>query len=271
MVLTEELSLTEDTLHYFRSIAVEECPAAMHQQFEMLYVRHGRLHGSIDGMDTVLSPGDLALMAPFVRHQWDVSRNATVDILVFSPQLCPEAARIFATKRPKRPILYRNEIPTLALHLMRAIAELLPAGQKDSMVSLPRPHPAELYLSVLVLELVKATGLEDTPGASLSATQRILNFCANSFTQDISRETVAAACEVSPSTVSQTFARLGTTFREYINDLRITRAHHLLHTTERPITEIIYECGYSNQGTFNRNFAAKYGHPPRELRSLKKK
>jgi len=80
---------------------------------------------------------------------------------------------------------------------------------------------------------------------------------------------VAKACKVSPGFISQSFQRLGISFRDYINNLRISHAYELLVNTKKPITEIIYESGFSNQGTFNRNFQDRFGRSPRDLRHHK--
>lgn len=267
--------MNPDALRCIRTASLEEYSATAHQHFELIYIRHGKVSMQVDGYDTTLGPGDLTLISPFVPHSCEHSRSVTADIFLFSPQICPEVSRLFMTQKPAVPVLRRTHIPPVIHHLLRSMAvEFLPTGVQESQeqsITTLEYYPANLYFSVVLLELSKVMPMTQIQEGNLSAFHRILAYCANNYLQDISRESVASACDVSPSTVSQTFARLNTTFREYINDLRITRAHHLLCNTKTPITEIIYECGYSNQGTFNRNFFTKYGHSPRELRSQRKK
>jgi AraC-like DNA-binding protein len=52
----------------------------------------------------------------------------------------------------------------------------------------------------------------------------------------------------------------GKTFPEFLNELRVGRACRLLVEQDKPITEVCYECGFTNLSNFNRQF--------RRLRSL---
>lgn len=51
-----------------------------------------------------------------------------------------------------------------------------------------------------------------------------------------------------------------------IREYRVRYAEQLLATTKLSIDEIIYKSGFSNRGTFFRNFAAKYGMTPKAYR-----
>ena len=59
-------------------------------------------------------------------------------------------------------------------------------------------------------------------------------------------------------------------FRAYLNALRMEEAKRLLKTTDEPITQIAYSCGYNSQTTFNRVFRERFDKTPREMRDEKK-
>ena len=48
--------------------------------------------------------------------------------------------------------------------------------------------------------------------------------------------------------------------------LRISRACHLLVTTDLPVSRVQEECGYSNASNFNRRFLEIKGMTPTEFR-----
>lgn len=48
--------------------------------------------------------------------------------------------------------------------------------------------------------------------------------------------------------------------------LRIRHAHRLLETTDRSVTEIALETGFSDSGHLSRQFKALYGVPPSRMR-----
>ena len=54
-----------------------------------------------------------------------------------------------------------------------------------------------------------------------------------------------------------------------IREYRLTYAEHLLTKTKLSVDEIIYKSGFTNRGTFFKNFSAKYGCTPRSYRSRK--
>lgn len=54
-----------------------------------------------------------------------------------------------------------------------------------------------------------------------------------------------------------------------IREYRLAYAEHLLTKTKLSVDEIIYKSGFTNRGTFFKNFSAKYGCTPRSYRSRK--
>lgn len=57
-----------------------------------------------------------------------------------------------------------------------------------------------------------------------------------------------------------------TSFKQYINRLRIEKAKALLTSTNLSISDIAYECGYSNVSHFNRVFKTQQEVSPQEFR-----
>ena len=278
MILSGQYQVISSTVQYRQYLKMGAFPHAMHEHFECFYVRQGELTVTIDSVTVTLKPGDLSLAVPFIFHQNEQASNVVVDLLIFSPHICPNAAQIFSAQKPTLPYLRKKDVPPLVSQLLETLPQLFEAFPSsprqfetfDYQLSHDDCGTLSAYLSVLLLELAKAMPLETLDSANISSMQNILSYCSANYTQDISRETVAQACHVSIGVISQTFARLNTSFRDYINFLRISKAHYLLTTTSMPITEIIYECGYSNQGTFNRNFYTQFGKTPRQVRTKAK-
>lgn len=275
MIISGKYQVLSCAVQYCQYTQMRSFPHTMHEHFECFYVRRGEVTATIDGITVTLRPGDLSFVAPFIFHQNDYAPDVLVDVLIFSPQVCANAAQLFSSRKPVQPFLRKADVPPLVAQLLDSLPQVFSSipsathSHEDSCCRLNQEDCGNLsaYLSVLLLELEKAMPLVALESASISSMQNILAYCSANYTQDISRETVAQACHVSIGVVSQTFARLNTSFRDYINFLRISKAYYLLTTTKTPITEIIYECGYSNQGTFNRNFYAQFGQTPRQVRS----
>lgn len=54
-----------------------------------------------------------------------------------------------------------------------------------------------------------------------------------------------------------------------IREYRLTYAEHLLTKTKLSVDEIIYKAGFTNRGTFFKNFQAKYDCTPKSYRKQK--
>jgi transcriptional regulator GlxA family with amidase domain len=59
---------------------------------------------------------------------------------------------------------------------------------------------------------------------------------------------------------------LGSMDAAAVNLLRISRACHLLASTDLPVSQIQYECGYANSSNFHRRFLEEIGMTPSEYR-----
>jgi len=58
----------------------------------------------------------------------------------------------------------------------------------------------------------------------------------------------------------------GLTPSEYIDQVRIEFAAHLLRSDERSIDEVVEACGFDNNSYFYRLFKRQYGTTPRQFR-----
>lgn len=74
---------------------------------------------------------------------------------------------------------------------------------------------------------------------------------------------LAAIAFVSPAHFIRTFkATFGETPHRYLQRRRIERAMYLLRTTDRSVTDICMEVGFSSLGTFSRTFSDIVGTTP---------
>lgn len=126
---------------------------------------------------------------------------------------------------------------------------------------------AAAYLEAVVGEICLASNLINIQETDLNTTQKILVYCSDHYKEEISVKSVAAALYVSERTITKIFSsKLNCSFREFINSLRIIDAKNLLKSTELRIIDIMYECGFRNQSSFNRIFYQDCGMTPKDYR-----
>jgi AraC-like DNA-binding protein len=86
----------------------------------------------------------------------------------------------------------------------------------------------------------------------------------------ISIETLAAAHRLSPRHVQRLFEEDGTSFTHFVREQRLLRAHRMLLSPRFQhlrITDIAFEVGFGDLSWFNRQFRARFGASPGEVRA----
>jgi AraC-like DNA-binding protein len=78
---------------------------------------------------------------------------------------------------------------------------------------------------------------------------------------------VAAVAHISPAHFSRCFrAVFGESPHRYLQHRRVERSMFLLRETDRTVTDISFDVGFSSPGTFSRTFREIVGEPPSTYR-----
>jgi AraC-like DNA-binding protein len=111
-------------------------------------------------------------------------------------------------------------------------------------------------------------GVPVDPAGSIEA--RVQHFIAelnDSFFQPVSLESVSERMVMSKRSLTAAFRRLtGTSFLQYVRNLRIEHAKMLLRETNRSVITISFECGFDNLSHFYRIFKTTTGYAPEHWR-----
>jgi AraC-like DNA-binding protein len=87
------------------------------------------------------------------------------------------------------------------------------------------------------------------------------------FAQPLDVAAVARVAHVSEAHFSRQFrATFGETPHRYLQRRRVERAMELLRETDRSVTEICFDVGFSSLGTFSRTFNEVVGESPSRYR-----
>ena len=93
------------------------------------------------------------------------------------------------------------------------------------------------------------------------------------FARPLDVPALARVAHVSPAHFSRQFrATFGETPHRYLQRRRVERAMELLRETDRPVTAICFDVGFTSLGTFSRTFRAIVGESPSRLpRSIRRR
>ena len=99
----------------------------------------------------------------------------------------------------------------------------------------------------------------------------LYEYIESHYTEDVSPYTVAKEFNMSYSALAKKMQETGnTSFTKAVNHVRVENAKKLLAVTDKNITEIGFECGFSTTSYFIKNFKQLTGMTPKAYRQLVK-
>lgn len=237
---------------------------AIHRQFDaagparfsmdrhyFVHALAGAMRLEADGNRWTLPPARGALIAA----------GHGVEITILSP--VTSASVLFAPgfMTPKNKLVVFDVSP-LCRELVRAARSWGPTDEQDAY--------GRQVFRMLAAEIAR---LEETPSLCVLRTPRdrslaqAIAMTEQHLADDIGFEEIARSVGRSPRTLARRFSEeMGTSWRETLRRLRITRAMELLATSDLTITEISLGVGYASLSAFNAAFREIAGMTPSAYR-----
>ena len=118
-------------------------------------------------------------------------------------------------------------------------------------------------IKLLLLDLIcfdQKTGPGKGQPAWVNVVKELLN---DRWNENLTLKDLSEAAGIHPVTISRFFPRyFSCTFGEYMRGLKIEKSLRLIKTSSLSLTEIAYECGFSDQSHFTRTFKHLTGFLP---------
>lgn len=231
-------------------------PPMFHPHCELIYVRNGGIRTVIDGEEHTARSGECILLFPFLTHSYESEPCTSASVILFAPEITAYEGTL-KKELPASPFVTIPEILPLIERAIYLYKMKDPASEKT----------ATGYLDAIIGEVLAKMELSESDEQSRDTSAAVLEYCSEHYKENVNISSVAAALYISPSYVSKLFAvKLKYKFREYINILRINEAKRMLVEGDMKIVDIMLECGFSNQSSFNRIFAQACGVTPYQYR-----
>lgn len=127
---------------------------------------------------------------------------------------------------------------------------------------------AESLFTQLVVRLARSYGAHASPaGRRLLAVQKTIRHIEEKHTEALELNLLAKRAGMSLSTFKRAFKTVtGTSPIDYLLQVRLARACHLLRDAEKTVTEAALAAGFNDGNYFARQFRARMGCTPREWR-----
>ena len=231
-----------------------------HNYYELYFLEDGERYQRIQDELYILKPGELMLFSPYIMHFSYGADNVSFKRIVLyfhrdeveSPELVEalDSANGMYKPEPKERRTI-HQLLELLLHEQSNPGEF----HKDYQHAL---------LSLLLYQLVrqKRTQAQAKPEESTRISQ-VIGYVHTHYMDDINLDMLAQMFYVSPYYLCREFKEYtNSTLIHYINVTRIMNAQRKFMETDKNITEISKETGFSNLTHFNRVFKSVTGMTP---------
>ncbi|MBQ9914892.1 MAG: helix-turn-helix transcriptional regulator [Clostridia bacterium] len=234
-----------------------------HRHLEIVYCFDGIQNVKAGDKIYTLKKGDALLIFPNTVHEYirqEASPAESISLIGeadFFTAVFPE----LRTKVPEMPFIPASQVPENAANAFRKMVDA--------------EDPTELlgWSFVVLSGLMKNMQfLPAPPTDSYGIAPKMISYINLHFQEPLTVRSLSKTFGYHPSYIAHVFCdRLKTPFRTYLGAVRSEHAARLISETEKSLTEIAYECGYSSQNTFCRCFKKHYGKTPSQYKKEMKR
>jgi len=244
-----------------------------HDFFEVVVFDCGGGEHVVSGEPATVQAGQAWLLAPGVVHDlaalgrargWVLVMDADVLGGPYLPSGQPWPARVFQHSdergRPV-PLLLSDE------GLVRWAAWLEGIAGERTTAGTGYEHAVRALVHLLLVDAMRRISASATPRTS-PLTDKALAIVEARFQSRLSLSDVAREVAVTPGHLTEVVRRqTGRPLGEWILDRRMARARELLAGTDQPVGMIATGTGFTDAGTFSRQFRRRHGQGPSAWRA----
>ena len=236
-----------------------------HEHLALWYLEEGTVNISHNGRPTVIHGGDLAIANSNELHSaYSTSETLSYFCIIIDP-------KFFATELGQGHFVFHNIISGDTV-IKNFFGEIFEEYQAHA-VGYDMAIKAKLYelLVYLVRNHISRQITQEEYVARANKLERIMpavQYIETHYNTEISYSELAQLLNVSKYHFCHLFKEAtGKTVVQYINDVRLDKAYHLLKNTDMNITQISMSVGFNDMNYFSRLFRKQKNIPPSKVRS----
>ena len=226
-------------------------PSHFHKNIEILYVLKGELHVYINGDNYIANEGQFVFVDTNDIHMITSSK----EYLTFL--ISPEYLSAYNEHKKNKTILNKliNDVDNFYYDIILKIYQ----NKSENF----------LYVYGLINELLgkilSTNELVSKKTKHIEYLRDIFEYVNNNYTENISLDFLSKKFGFNKcylSTAFKTYFHCG--FNDYLTNLRLNSFIKLVSNEEKPITQALYDSGFTSSQTFYRVFKKTYGKSPME-------
>ena len=239
-----------------------------HHYCELVYTLDGGARLAIDGNTHEAGPGRVFLIKAKRPHSTIVADNRHFHGIVI--HFVPNSLAAYVERIDSESLAQWEDAPS------RTVGRLFQRCLQENMELRTGAYQvSDALLNIILVECVRITGSSDPYNCGADdfsdSIKRISSACSayigEHYHEQLTLTKVASAISVSPFYLSHVFSKYtGSTFTEYVTDVRMERARALLTGTILPIGQVADRVGYPDVYYFSKVFKKRFDAPPGRFR-----
>lgn len=252
--------------------------AHWHVDVEIIYVCEGSLRIGINNESRVLTKGELAICSSGDIHYYDGKGLESSSImLIFNPKDIgfkdgwPDDGQLlypFIESDVKLQGANFHEVSHKVKKILMEIYEEI-HEEKQCYDFFVKGKLFELcgiilrYCPVCSVDIK----IDNKKLPLIKAMKKTIDYIEKNYSEDITLAKAAKKANLSMFYFSRIFKDIsGMNYKTYLNSVRVNKAESMIKTSNIPITDIAFECGFNSIRTFNRVYKAIKGDIPSNIR-----
>lgn len=225
--------------------------------YSIMLVLSGQCHITCEEAQADAGSGQVALVSGYKPHAYYTEKGLSACWIHFDGVM---AERFYNAIREKKGNVITLAETSNCEKLIKTIYDIYENSRRINEATISK------YLTEILTSLLSEEVFESEPAKKIYESIRYMN---THFDQPLTVEMLSSAACLSPYYYIRLFKRVtGNSPHDYLLNLRITHAKYYLKTTEKPIKEIVYLCGFTTESSFCNTFRKRVGSSPTGYRGV---
>ncbi|MDD6240136.1 MAG: AraC family transcriptional regulator [Eubacteriales bacterium] len=254
--------------------------AHWHDKLELIQVKSGEMHCSVNGSDFLLKKGDICIINEEQIHRIysNEEEDCLANTLTISPAMLQNITELY--NKLILPVISDSDFTHIRKNGRNSHARMI-SDLMEEMMGLAKDQPTGYELQALacvamilrqVYLVYKEEPLRSEQEEDLRLYKKMTSYIYEHYSEQISLSDIASSADISRSKCSVLFHRYAETSPiDFLNSYRLEMAATQLLSTKETIASIAFACGFNQQSYFSRMFLREYGMTPKAYRQAKAK